>query len=124
MPTPAEERIFLKRIAARFRDGAPRLQFADYLDESTDPSDHARAEFIRLQVTMADAPADHPRRAEWTDRQNELLLKHHDEWTRPLKGLADGFEFRRWVVDSVTVGVPRFLARGEELFRRATIRRV
>lgn len=124
MPTPAEERLFLKRIAARYRDDGPRLVFADYLDDSTDPSDHARAEFIRLQVALADTLADHPRRAEWTDRQNELLLKHHDEWTRLLNGLADGFEFRRGVLDSVTVGVPRFLASGEELFRRATVRRV
>lgn len=124
MPTPAEERIFLKRIAARYRDDAPRLVFADYLDDSTDPTDHARGEFIRIQLALADTPADDPRQAEWTDRQNELLLKHHDDWTRPLKGLADGFEFRRGVVDSVTVGVPRFLARGEELFRRATVRRV
>jgi uncharacterized protein (TIGR02996 family) len=124
MPTSAEERIFLRRIVARFRDDAPRLQFADYLDDSTAPGDHARAEFIRLQVALADIPADHPRRAEWTDRQNELLLKYHDEWTRSLKGLADGFEFRRGVVDSVMVEVPRFLARGDELFRRAAIRRV
>jgi uncharacterized protein (TIGR02996 family) len=124
MPTPAEEEAFTRSIVARFRDDGPRLVFADYLDDSPHPADRHRADFIRLQLALARLPADHPRRGELTEQQNDLLLRHADEWTRHLKGLADGFEFRRGIVDSVTVSVSRLAARGEELFRKAAVRRV
>jgi uncharacterized protein (TIGR02996 family) len=124
MPTPAEEEAFTRSIVARFRDDGPRLVFADYLDDSPHPADRHRAEFIRLQLALARLPADHPHRGDLTERQNELLLRHIDEWTRLLRGLADGFEFRRGIVDSVTVSVGLLAARGEELFRKAAIRRV
>lgn len=124
MPTPAEEEAFTRSIVARFRDDGPRLIFADYLDDSPHPADRHRAEFIRLQLALARIPADHPHRGDLSERQNELLLRHGDEWTRHLKGLADGFEFRRGIVDSVTVSVGQLAARGEELFRKAAVRRV
>jgi uncharacterized protein (TIGR02996 family) len=124
MPTPAEEMAFTRSIVARFRDDGPRLVFADYLDDSPHLADRRRAEFIRLQVALARLPADHPHRGDLTERQNELLLRHADEWTRHLKGLADGFEFRRGIIDSVTVSVGLLAARGEELFRQAAVRRV
>ena len=124
MPTPAEEEAFTRSIVARFRDDGPRLVYADYLDDSPHPADRDRGEFIRLQLALARLPHDHPLRGELTERQNELLLAHHDEWTRPLRGLAAGFEFRRGVIDSVTVTVDLLAARGEELFRKAPIRRV
>ncbi len=124
MPTPAEEEAFTRGIVARFRDDGPRLVFADYLDDSPHSADRHRAEFIRLQLALARLPADHPHRGDLTERQNELLLRHIDEWTRPLRGLADGFEFRRGIVDSVTVSVGLLAARGVELFRKAAVRRV
>ncbi|MCU0703597.1 MAG: TIGR02996 domain-containing protein [Fimbriiglobus sp.] len=124
MPTPAEEEAFTRSIVARFRDDGPRLVFADYLDDSPHPADRHRAEFIRLQLALARLPDDHPRRGDLVERENELRLRHADEWTRHLKGLADGYEFRRGIVDSVTVNVAQFAARGEELFRRAAVRRV
>jgi uncharacterized protein (TIGR02996 family) len=124
MPTPAEELAFLKPIRARFRDDVPRLVYADYLDESLDSADQDRAEFIRLQLALARIPHDHPHRGQLADRQNELLLLRHDEWTQHLRGLADGFEFRRGMIDSVTVNVGTFAAKGEQLFRLAPIRRV
>lgn len=124
MPTPAEEEAFTRSIVARFRDDGPRLVFADYLDDSPDPADRDRAEFIRLQIALSRLPADHPRRGDLTERETELRLAHHDEWTRHLKGLAGGFEFRRGIIDSVAVTVGQLAARGEELFRKAAIRRV
>jgi uncharacterized protein (TIGR02996 family) len=124
MPTPAEEQAFLKPILARFHADGPRLIYADYLDESDDPSDHDRAEFIRLQLAVARLPSEHPQRGSLKERQSEILLRRHDEWTRHLRGLAAGFEFRRGLIDSVTVDVSTFLARGGELFRLAPICRV
>jgi uncharacterized protein (TIGR02996 family) len=124
MPTPAEEEAFTRSIVARFRDDGPRLVFADYLDDSPHPADRDRAEFIRLQIALTRLPADHPRRGDLTDRETELRLTHQDEWTRHLKGLACGFEFRRGIIDSVAVTVAQLAARGDELFRKAAVRRV
>lgn len=124
MPTPAEEHAFLQLIADRFRDDGPRLMFADYLSASPEPADHARGEFIRLQLALARISDDHPHRAALSERREGLLARHHDEWTRHLKGLAAGFQFRRGVIDAVTVDVDQFADRGDELFRRAPIRQV
>ena len=53
MPTAAEEHSFLKPILAAFAQDGPRLIYADYLDESSQPDDVARAEFIRVQLALA-----------------------------------------------------------------------
>lgn len=124
MSTPAEEQAFLEPILARPRDDGPRLVFADFLEESADPADAARGELIRLQCALARLPAHHPRRPELADREVELLLRHQPAWTEHLTGLFAGCEFRRGLLDAVSVDAPTFLSRGEELFRRAPIRRV
>ena len=124
MPTPAEEQAFLRAVVARPHSDHPRLVYADYLDDSPHPPDRDRAEFVRFQLALARLPDDHPLRGNLSERANELRLVHYDEWTRHLKGLAAGFEFRRGLIDSVTADVPTLAARGEELFRQAPVRRV
>jgi uncharacterized protein (TIGR02996 family) len=124
MPTAAEEQAFLQPILARYADDGPRLIYADFLDESDAPADRGRAELIRTQCALARLPADHPRREELAHRQSELLQQFQAAWTAPFRGLADGFEFRRGLLDAVSVDAATFLARGEELFRRAPVRRV
>ncbi|HET6572459.1 MAG TPA: TIGR02996 domain-containing protein, partial [Fimbriiglobus sp.] len=124
MPTPAEEKAFLEPILARHSDDGPRLVYADFLDESDEPADRARGELIRVQCALARISDDHPRRVELIHREGELLQAHLLAWTDHLRGLADGFEFRRGLLEGVSVGAATFLARGAELFRRAPIRRV
>jgi uncharacterized protein (TIGR02996 family) len=124
MATLAEERAFLPPIVARFADDGPRLVFADYLDESDDPADRARGELIRVQCALARLSGDHPRRGELSHREGELLHRYQLVWSEHLSGLADGFEFRRGLLDAVSVDAVTFLASGDELFRRAPVRRV
>jgi uncharacterized protein (TIGR02996 family) len=124
MPTPAEERVFLEPILARYSEDGPRLVYADFLDESDDPVDRARGELVRIQCALARISEDHPRRIELTHREGELLQVHLPAWTDHLRGLADGFEFRRGILEGVSVSATTFLNQGEELFRRAPIRRV
>ncbi len=124
MPTPAEEQAFLKPILARYHDDGPRLVYADFLDESDDPADRARGELIRVQCALARLSHDHPRRVELTYREGELLHTYLPVWADHLRGLADGFEFRRGLLDAVSVSSATFLARGAELLRRAPVRRV
>jgi uncharacterized protein (TIGR02996 family) len=90
------------------RDDAPRLIFADWLDENGDPD---QAEFIRLQIEIDpyrrpdsdldrwrraviekhldlpvpdDFPAELRRYAELARRERDLLKAHRWEWLRPL----------------------------------------
>jgi uncharacterized protein (TIGR02996 family) len=63
-----EEAGFLDAIAAAPEDDAVRLIFADWMDERGDP----RGAFIRLQVELARAPLDDPRRPEWEFRAHDL----------------------------------------------------
>jgi uncharacterized protein (TIGR02996 family) len=124
MAPAGDDAPFLPSILAAYGDDGPRLLYADYLEDSPDPADQDRAEFIRLQIALAALSDDHPRRRELTTRQNNLLMKHHGTWTAHLHGLAAGFQFRRGLLDAVAVDAGTFLARGGELFRRAPIRRV
>jgi uncharacterized protein (TIGR02996 family) len=124
MLTPAEERAFLQPIVARYADDGPRLVYADFLDESDDPADRARGELIRVQCALARLSEDHPRRGELSYREGELLQHYQHAWADHLRGLADGYEFRRGLLDAVSVSAATFLARGDELFRRAPVRRV
>jgi uncharacterized protein (TIGR02996 family) len=74
----------LAAIRAAPDDDAPRLVYADWLDEHGQPE---RAEFIRVQCALARADSPALRR-----REAELLAAHHDEFAGLL--LAPGFRFR------------------------------
>jgi uncharacterized protein (TIGR02996 family) len=52
MPDPRQ--AFLEAICAAPDDDAPRLVYADWLEEHGDPE---RAEFIRAQIELAKPPA-------------------------------------------------------------------
>lgn len=124
MPTPAAELAFTAPILARYADDGPRLIYADFLDESDDPADQARAALIRVQCALARLSADHPRRPALRATETDLLARFQSVWTAPLVGLVTGVEYRRGLLDSVSVDAQTFLARGDDLFRRAPIRRV
>ena len=124
MPTAAEESAFLSSIRVAERDDAPRLIYADFLADSNNPADRHRAEFIRLQLAVAKLPDDDPRRPDLKHRADDLLHRFLTDWTAHLRGLATGFTFHRGLLETVSVDVPTFIARGEELFRRAPVRGV
>ena len=112
MPTPAEEDAFLEPILARYTDDGPRLIFADFLDESDDPADAARGELIRIQCALARLPTDDPRRARPGRPGSRTASGIPVGLGRPLAGLAVGWEFRRGLLDAVSVDAPTFLSRG------------
>ena len=68
-------------------------------------------------------PDDHPRRPELADREVELITAHNARWTEHLGDVVAGGEFRRGVLDSVSMYAGAFLSDGEELFRRGQIKR-
>jgi uncharacterized protein (TIGR02996 family) len=112
---------FLDAILDEPDDRSHRLVYADWLDDSGQSD---RAEFIRLQVGReALHPADPAVRAA-VRREVELLAVHEQEWLGPLAILARRCRFHGGFVEEVSVTAEQLLAHGEELFRRAPVRRL
>jgi uncharacterized protein (TIGR02996 family) len=78
--TPDE--AFIQAIRDAPDDDAPRLVYADWLEEHGRPG---RAEFIRLQCELARGGGDEARRAALRARTAELLVAHGAEWVAPLR---------------------------------------
>jgi len=86
----SDESALLAAIRAAPEDDAPRLVYADWLDEHGQPE---RAEFIRVQVALArhDDPALRRREA-------EILAARHDAFAGPLAAPHLRFRFERGFV--------------------------
>lgn len=78
---------FLAAIRAAPDDDAPRLIYADWLDEHGQPE---RAEFIRVQCELARRKSPKLRK-----RESELLADHHDKFAGKLAVPGLRFVFRR-----------------------------
>lgn len=128
--SPADEHPFLEAILSREHDDGPRLVYADYLEESGNPADAARAELIRVQVALARLPDDDEQCPELAERQADLLTAHLGGWSAPLAKFGVEVEFRRGIADSIAVDAGTFLNVAEQLFHatrvgnRSQIRRV
>ena len=72
-----DDPAFVRMIAAAPDDDAPRLVYADVLEERGDPASVARAEFIRVQCERARLVPDSPRWRELWFRDTALL-----DWAR------------------------------------------
>jgi uncharacterized protein (TIGR02996 family) len=118
------EEVFLRDIRERPEDDAPRLIYADWLEEHGPPGGADRAAFIRLQCRAAALPAEDDDRPE-LERQARLLLRQHrDSWLGALGELIHDAQFRRGFVEGVEVLGKTFLERPAELFEREPIRHV
>jgi uncharacterized protein (TIGR02996 family) len=84
-------RAFLRDIAEHLGDDAPRLVYADWLEEHGRPE---RAELIRLQCALPALAWDDPRRGGLTARQEELLAAHGETWREPA-GVGSDAPFER-----------------------------
>ena len=105
----------LRAAAAAPDDDAPRLVYADWLDEH---GDAARAEFIRVQVELAALPPGSPRAAGLWEREQALLARWRPLWTSDVDGWVNGAVFRRGFIEEVRVSPHVMGARGEEILRR------
>jgi uncharacterized protein (TIGR02996 family) len=71
-----EDEPFLRAISAAPDDDAPRLVYADWLDDRGDP----RAEFVRLQVRLRHLSAHDPSRTEHAARERQLRAACPPYW--------------------------------------------
>jgi uncharacterized protein (TIGR02996 family) len=115
------DEAFLQEICDHPDDDAPRLVYADWLEEHGDGD---RAEFIRTQCELARLGADDPRRPGLEAREGALLERHGPRWARPVAGLVARWRFARGFVESVTMAPGPFLTQHETLFRLAPVRAV
>jgi uncharacterized protein (TIGR02996 family) len=90
-PPRPEVLAFLQDIKEYPDDDAPRLIFADWLDEHGDP----RGEFVRLQCQLARMRVDDPRFEEMGRRQRSLQERHEGDWLRLIRDVGREWEFRR-----------------------------
>jgi uncharacterized protein (TIGR02996 family) len=112
---------FLEAIIESPDDDGLRLIYADWLEEHGQPE---RAEFIRVQITLATLPADNPRRQELKTRETDLLTRHQAEWRgRAPSGIVHRV-FWRGFVEAVRVHGQTFVADAEALFSLGPIRQV
>src|SRR4051812_31182343 len=73
---------FLQAVRAAPDEDAPRLLYADWLDER---GEHGHAEVIRLQCELARAAEDDPRHDDLTKRSAALEKAHAKAVLRPLR---------------------------------------
>jgi uncharacterized protein (TIGR02996 family) len=97
-------------------DDAPRLIYADQLDDRGDDPSAARAELIRVQVELARLSPLSPRAAELIERQDELLEWGERLWLGEWADVLAGWTFRRGLVEAVRVDASVFLDRAADLF--------
>lgn len=115
-----EAELFLKRILKQPDDDAPRLVYADWLEEQGDP----RGEFIRLQCALATTGVDVSARKKLREREQSLRDVHGKAWAKPFAGIARSCTFRRGFVEGITIGATQFLEHADDLFDQAPLRRI
>jgi uncharacterized protein (TIGR02996 family) len=125
---PTEQKL-LDAVLADPGDDAPRLVYADWLDEHDQPE---RAEFIRLQIELARQPR--PKRQEQLRfREKELLDLYKERWAEPVAEFKTIYKayhsrtlyvFRRGFVEGILTDPDTFIEQGEEMLGRAPIREI
>src|SRR5581483_6136574 len=115
------EDAFLQDILAHPDDDAPRLIFADWLEEQGDTNSVARAEFIRIQCAIAAGQLPQQQRAELVRREQQILDEWGEGWVRPIRRVVKNWEFHRGFINYVSIFEDRFFTNAGRLFRRAPI---
>jgi uncharacterized protein (TIGR02996 family) len=115
----SDEEAFLQKIIENPDDDAPRLVFADWLEEHGQAE---RAEFIRVQCELARIEdEDDARHLDLDARARALLRTHHKEFS-PLGNQLKKCQFRRGLVEGIDVAPDFFLKRAAKLFRLSPVR--
>jgi uncharacterized protein (TIGR02996 family) len=108
----------LRSVLAAPDDDAPRLIYADWLDEHGDP---ARAEFIRAQVELARPSTDRARREQLVQAERTLLRANGAAWTAWLPAWVQEREFRRGFVEGIRCEAGAFISGADEVRRRTPL---
>src|SRR5262249_21408866 len=109
----------LRAILAAQEDDAPRLVYADWLEEH---GEGARATFIRAQVELARLPADDPSRTALVQTERTLLNANRKTWTEWLPGWVSDHEFRRGFIEWIQCQAADFIAQSDYIRQQTPLR--
>src|SRR5437762_1633184 len=100
----------LESVRGSPEEDAPRLVYADWLEEYGDALQGARAELVRVQTALADPPDDRRQRRALWEREAALFKKHEKKWFAPLKvAMVKDWRLDRGLVWHVTIPAYQFL---------------
>lgn len=103
---------FHETILAQPDADAPRLVFADWLEEQGEPC----AELVRIQCALAAINYGNLARVPLQSRENELFSKYYDRWLGALNAQGFRCRFRRGLVEVSITGVGAFLKHAAGIF--------
>jgi uncharacterized protein (TIGR02996 family) len=107
---------FLADIAGNPEDDAPRLVYADWLEENGEPE---RARFIRAQCRMASMGRYELERYDLEGEAEALLKKHGKKWLKPIAKITTNVEFKRGFPHRISLPAAKFVAQGADAFAAA-----
>src|SRR4051812_2326829 len=113
-----EDAALWRAVVATPHDDAPRLIYADWLEEHGQPE---RAEFVRVQCRLAALDDDAPERSALERRERQLWLKHRSAWRAPPPGRIRDFPFPRGVVHPRNFSGKQFLGLSEDALAHAPL---
>jgi uncharacterized protein (TIGR02996 family) len=108
----------LRAVLTAPDDDAPRLVYADWLEEHGDP---ARAEFIRAQVELARPSTDPARRQQLEQVARALVRANGSAWTAWLPPWVQEREFRRGFVEWIRCEARDFISNADEVRLRTPL---
>jgi len=117
----SDRQALIEVVRANPEEDTPRLVLADWYEENGDP---ARGEFVRVQCELASLDPASDRYPNLHVRQLQLLAEHEREWLGEWADRLVRWEFRRGVLDEVTIQPEPFCRDGAALFRDHPVWRV
>lgn len=109
---------FLAEVIADPDNNAPRLIYADWLEEQGSP----RGEFIRIQCELEEIDELDPGYLDLRHRNDELLDLYGSEWANEIGEDVRRCVYRRGFVETVTVTARSFAKSGDRLFQAFPVR--
>jgi uncharacterized protein (TIGR02996 family) len=115
-----EEDALIAAVCADPDDDAPRLVYADWLDDHDQPE---RAELIRVELEIERLPVDDPGRRPLVWRARELLYHHQNDFSARLPRAVQHFTpfFRRGFVARIYGTATRFIKDGAAIVRSVPV---
>jgi uncharacterized protein (TIGR02996 family) len=102
-------------------DDGPRLKYAEWCEQQSDPATKDRGRFIRTQIARIRL-TDPTQENELNYVSNKLEDLHGPAWASPLASLAQSDSFDRGFVELVSMPAKLFLEKAPQLFRLAPVR--
>lgn len=122
----SDEATFLRAVLQSPDDDGPRLDYAGWCEQQSDPRWQARSRFVRAQLEKARLPPDAPQ-----DKKNDLAYiirttekAYRHAWAEGIGSLVDEFGFDRGFVELVTIDAGDFISRAPQFFNLSPIRHI